>query len=127
MNKTLTAVAVVLLTVTALFAMADGEDADGYSQGDTVTHLTTKFYVITDCGTTTYTNATVPSEYIFIAHCNVKAKAFKDCTKIKEIIFDTSVSSVGDYAFAECTNLDSMSGTSLKSIGAHAFEGTKIF
>ena len=127
MNKTLTAVAVVLLTVTALFAMADGEDTDGYSQGDTVIHLTTKFYVIVNCGTTTYTNATVPSEYIFIANCNVKANAFKDCTKIKEVIFDTSVGSVGDYAFAGCTNLDSMSGTSLKSIGAHAFEGTKIF
>ena len=130
MNKTLTAVAVVLLTVTALFAMADYGESDGdttYVQGTTVRHLTTDFYVITDCGSVTYTNASVPSEYIFIAHCNVKANAFKDCTKIKEVIFDKSVGSVGDYAFAGCTNLNSMSGTYLTKIGAHAFEGTCIF
>ncbi|MGN0098041.1 MAG: leucine-rich repeat domain-containing protein, partial [Candidatus Methanomethylophilaceae archaeon] len=130
MNKTLTAVAVVLLTVTALFAMADYEESDGdttYIQGTTVRHLTTDFTVITDCGSVTYTNASVPSEYIFIAHCNVKANAFKDCTKIKEVIFDKSVGSVGDYAFAGCTNLNSMSGTYLTKIGAHAFEGTCIF
>ena len=44
MNKTLTAVAVVLLTVTALFAMADYGESDGdttYVQGTTVRHLTT--------------------------------------------------------------------------------------
>lgn len=130
MNKTMTAVAVVLLTVTALFAMADYEESDGttYEHGTTIRHLTTDYTVITDCGSRTYTDSTLPAnKCIFIAHCNVRADAFRNCTTLEEVIFDRSVESIGDYAFAGCSNLDYMSGYYLKSIGAHAFEGTGIY
>lgn len=129
MNKTMTAVVVVLLTVTALFAMADYGESDGetYEQGSTIRHLTTDYTVITDCGTRTYTDSSLPDKYIFVANCNVKEGAFRNCTSLEEIIFDRSVESIGDYAFAGCTNLDYMSGYYLKSIGAHAFEGTDIY
>lgn len=129
MNKTMTAVAVVLLTVTALFAMADYGESDGatYEHGTKIRHLTTDYTVITDCGSRTYTDSTLPDKYIFIAHCNVRADAFRNCTTLEEVIFDRSVESIGDYAFAGCRNLDYMSGYYLKSIGAHAFEGTGIY
>ena len=47
--------------------------------------------------------------------------AFRDCTNLQTVSIDGSLSALSPYVFDGCTSLKSVSGTKLTSIGAQAF------
>lgn len=48
--------------------------------------------------------------------------AFKNCSKLKDIVIDNAATNIGDYAFAGCTSMKSISlGDNITEIGAYAF------
>ena len=52
--------------------------------------------------------------------------AFKNCTGLTSVTIPNSITSIGDYAFEECSGLTSVTfGTGLLSIGNNAFGNTK--
>lgn len=69
------------------------------------------------------TSITIPSNYVTIYE-----NAFKNCTKLKEVKWETSISNnqnqvLGNAAFSGCKGLKSISlPGNLKSIGSYAFE-----
>ena len=123
MNKTMTVIAIVLLTVTALFAMVSN-DSDGYSQGETVRFGTTDYYVITNAHNTRYTTA--PSQYIYIQGTSIMDGAFRDCDNLREVQTSDTLTHIGNYAFAECNNLDCVVAGSATWIGSYAFADSNI-
>ncbi len=51
---------------------------------------------------------------------------FKDCSFLKGVEFEGEVTRIGDYAFSNCTMLGGSLPSSVKHIGAHAYEYTEI-
>ncbi len=49
---------------------------------------------------------------------------FKDCSFLKGVEFEGEVTRIGDYAFSNCTMLGGSLPSSVKHIGAHAYEYT---
>ncbi len=54
---------------------------------------------------------------------SIGSYAFEDCTKLTSVTISNSVTSIGDYAFSGCTSLTSITiPDSVTSIGSYAFE-----
>ena len=52
----------------------------------------------------------------------IASKAFTKCNSLKKIVFGTNMRKIGEYAFAECDNLECVEGTEhLTAIQSHAF------
>ena len=119
MNKILTAIALVLVTVTALFVMVNDE-----SEGSTQQIGTDFYYIVTDANSRTY--STAPSDKVYIDCDFVRADAFKNCTNVKSIYCSEKVKRVDARAFQGCTNLSFISLPGATSIGEYAFYNSGI-
>lgn len=59
-------------------------------------------------------------------HCKEIESWFKGLSSIKEVIIGDEVTSIGDYAFSDCTGLTSITiPNSVTDIGSSAFKGWK--
>ena len=72
-------------------------------------------------------DAKIPATYNGKAVTRVVSNAFKDCENLESVEIPSSIKSIGDKAFNNCTNLKTVTfelGVSqCESIGASAFEG----
>jgi hypothetical protein len=69
------------------------------------------------------------SKIVFGQHpVSVEASAFANCTKLTDVILNSGIESIGDYAFYNCTSLSSSLKfpKSLKVIGMSSFENSAI-
>ena len=125
-KKLLIALALALLTLPALVALGDAQESEALQQGSTYRSGVTDYYVLTDPGTKSYTDSTLPSAYIYIDCSTIKARAFANCTKLADVIFSPQVKTVGEEAFKGCTGLYSVEAKDVETIGAYAFANSTL-
>ena len=118
--------ALVLLALPAFSALAAQEESEALVQGASYRSGTTDYYVVTDPGTRTYTDYTIPSAYIYIDCPSVLPRAFADCTKLQQVIFSSQVKTVGDEAFRGCTKLYSVECRQVETVGDYVFAESTI-
>ena len=69
------------------------------------------------------TEVIIPSVYKGNPVTSIGDWAFGDCTSLESVTIGNSVTSIGDYAFSGCTSLESVTiGNSVTSIGYFAFK-----
>ena len=79
-------------------------------------------YTVSGIGTATDTDIVIPSEYNGLPVTSIGDWAFSECTSLTSIDIPDSVTSIGDWAFAYCTSLTSIDiPDSVTSIGDRAF------
>ena len=125
-KRLLLALALALLALPAILAVTPGE-ADGLEHGSTYRSGVTDYYVVTDPGSRTYTNSTLPSPYIYVDCASVKARAFANCTSLMEVIFSPQVKTVGTEAFRGCTGLYSVEARYVETVGTYAFAESSLY
>ena len=74
-------------------------------------------------------------EVIVTKQTNIPANAFRNCDLLENITIPSNVNAIGDYAFADCTNIKRINSDtdgvfnlphSITSIGAGAFQGCSL-
>ena len=81
-------------------------------------------YSVTGIGTCNDTDLVIPSEYNGLPVTSIGDYAFWDCTSLTSVVIPDSVTSIGKQAFDDCTSLTSIEiPDSVTSIGSHAFDG----
>ena len=81
-----------------------------------------KSYSVTGIGTCTDNDIVVPSIYNDLPVTSIGNWAFADCYSLTSITIPSSVTSIGWYAFARCDSLTSITiPSSVTSIGSYAF------
>ena len=116
MNKTMTIIAVVLSVITAFLLVNAEESIDGSAPSG--------YTEISDADTVTYTDATLPSSYIYITSTSVKDGAFAGCSNLEYVILNAVCKTVGDEAFADCMSLVYFESRGATSIGDRCFRNT---
>ena len=48
---------------------------------------------------------------------------WQEKNQLEEIIFETTVTTVGDYSFANCESISTITWNNIETIGSHSFEG----
>ena len=80
-------------------------------------------YAVTGVGTCTDTNVVIPSKYDGLPVTSIGDYAFYDCSSLTSITIPDSVTTIGEYAFYYCSNLTSIViPDSVTSIGDSAFD-----
>lgn len=78
-------------------------------------------------GNTTITKVTIPSSVVSILDATAAVGAFRGCTALSEVVYTTSLVSIGDYAFYGCSALDALkvedthTMAHITSVGVEAF------
>lgn len=65
-----------------------------------------QYYIVTGIGTATDTQLILPKFYNGLPVKEIKAEAFEDCETITSIVVQDTLSSIGEYAFAGCSNIN---------------------
>ena len=78
-------------------------------------------YQVTDCNSSDY-EITIPETYQGGRVTSIGDYAFRDCTSLKNVNIPNSITNIGDHAFRDCTSLTSVTiPDSVTSIGDLAF------
>ena len=79
-------------------------------------------YTVSGIGTAMDTDIVIPSEYKGLPVTSIGDYAFSECTSLTSIVIPDSVTSIGVQAFSSCTSLTSIDiPDSVTSIGSFAF------
>ena len=84
------------------------------------------YYICSGIGTCTDTDLVIASEIDGVPVTSIGDRAFRNCTNLTSITIPDSVTSIGALAFGVCNKLTSISfgeNSQLTSIGSHAFDG----
>ncbi|MDE6058745.1 MAG: leucine-rich repeat protein [Clostridia bacterium] len=80
---------------------------------------------VTEIGEYAFAESMLQSVSLDIA--NIPKGAFQGCTSLRTVTFSNAVVSIGDYAFANCSDLmNNLSLPAVKSVGAFAFYCTPV-
>ena len=117
-------VLMMLLSIMPTAAFADKSSTDVvYNVESGKIYFNKSTGEITDCDSTV-TKAVIPSEINGTSVMSIGNNAFWDCSSLTSIKLPNSVKSIGKQAFYNCTSLTSITlPNSVKSIGDYAFDG----
>jgi len=84
--------------------------------------LNSDAYLVTGIGTCTDTDIVIPATYNNLPVTSIGDNAFENCSNLTSITIPNSVTSIGHGAFENCSSLTSITiGNSVTSIGNYAF------
>ncbi len=113
-----------LLLVFAVMLFAIPNDADAATYDKYTYTISGNEVKITGCDTSASGAIVIPSEIAGKKVTSIGSYAFEDCTSLTSITIPDSVTSIGGSAFYNCTSLTSITiPESVTSIGHGAFEG----
>ena len=114
----------VLLSLSVIFTACSNNEPEKFTEGLTYMKNTEgTCYIVTGIGSAKESDIVIPSKYENLPIVSIGKDAFKD-TLITSINIPNSVTSIGGYAFYDCTSLTSIIiPDSVTYIGRYAFEG----
>ena len=120
MRKLISLILSLVMVFTIIpMAVSVSADTDGYYTYSVSNEKAT----ITKCTTSISGDITIPSTLGGCPVTSIGSYAFRDCTSLTSITIPISITTIGWYAFSDCTSLTSIEiPNSVTSIGNYAFE-----
>lgn len=79
---------------------------------------------LTKLGVGTFMNCNKLTSVINNGTCDIAENAFRQCSELESVTLSNAIKVVGNYAFADCANLNSINLTNVEIVGEGAFGGT---
>lgn len=125
MNKTIAAMAMILVMVTATFVMLS-PDSDGYTEGEIITIDGVQYSVTMQAGKGLYSDSELKLSNIYVCSSHISTHSFASCSKVRNVYLADNLTTIGMGAFRDCVNLVSIQGGSVTEIRTEAFENTGL-